>query len=439
MPLAYPLGLRTIIRQSKSRTQPAAFSAAEPRRGAAYFQATGSDTPVFWDCTFRFTRDEAVQFRLWFNVTLQRGALWFEMPIKTEFGLIDYLCHFLPEGLLNAREDGELWEYSATIIARAEIVPQAVIDTYAVSWATVPDQAGDVYDALNLDLSAYVSGGIGPYLFELEDGTLPDGITLSDDGILSGNYAAVGTLDVTFRVTAAVGGVAISNQVQFVVSSAGYSAEVLADAPVGYWRLGESVLPTAYNEIGSGADGGYVGAPTLGQASLCGEANTSAAFNGTDQNVGITDSSLVVNRNFTMECIIKPDVVTGGTLLSQGHNATAIRLNAGNVEVMRSYIGSVGVGSTTLSAGGTYHVALSVAAGAGAVAWELFINGVSDASGTFDFQLGTGAQLQIGKDYNDDFGPASSGYFDGLIDEVAFYSPAISGARILAHAQAAGL
>lgn len=112
-------------RASKSRSQPAAFTVAEPRRGYGYRQAVGTDTPVIWDCIFRFSGQDAVRFQLWFTVQLQRGLLEFTMAIRTEFGLLDHVCQFLPEGLLDATEEGGVWTFKASVMARAQVVPDA--------------------------------------------------------------------------------------------------------------------------------------------------------------------------------------------------------------------------------------------------------------------------------------------------------------------------
>ena len=125
---AYPLDLRTVLQASKSRSQPAAFSVNEPRRGYGYFQAVGTDTPVFWDVEFKFTTAEAIRFQLWFTQIIQRGILEFTLPIKTEFGLITHTCRFLPDGLGDCREDGVSFSYSAKIMARAQVIPQGYID-----------------------------------------------------------------------------------------------------------------------------------------------------------------------------------------------------------------------------------------------------------------------------------------------------------------------
>jgi hypothetical protein len=123
MTAAYPLALRTVLRAPKSRTQPAAFRVAEPRRGYAYSQATGTDTPVFWDVAFRFTQAEALIFQLWFEEIISRGVDEFTMPIRTEFGTLTYTCRFLADSLLPTEESGETFGYKATIMARKKLIP----------------------------------------------------------------------------------------------------------------------------------------------------------------------------------------------------------------------------------------------------------------------------------------------------------------------------
>jgi hypothetical protein len=126
MPDAYPLTIRSILRAGKSRTQPAAFTMAEPRRGFGYSQATGTDVPVFWDVVFRFTEQEAQVFWTWFRFIIANGVDEFTMPIRTEFGVIEHTCRFLPDSLLPVKEEGQLFSYSATIMARELQVPDGV-------------------------------------------------------------------------------------------------------------------------------------------------------------------------------------------------------------------------------------------------------------------------------------------------------------------------
>lgn len=124
MPAAYPLTIRTILRANKARKQPAAFSVAQPRRGYAYVRETGTDTPVFWDVEFRFTPSEAIVFQVWFEEVINRGVDEFTLPIRTEFGTLTHTCRFLDDDLLPTIEDGGTFGYSATIMARAKLIPE---------------------------------------------------------------------------------------------------------------------------------------------------------------------------------------------------------------------------------------------------------------------------------------------------------------------------
>lgn len=128
MTASYPFGLRTIIQASKSRSQPASFRVHQPRRGYGYAQQVGTDTPVIWSIGLRFTAIEAQRFQLWFETEIARGADEFVMPIKTEFGLVDHVCRFLPDGLLDTSETADTFQYSAQIMARAQVIPQEYRD-----------------------------------------------------------------------------------------------------------------------------------------------------------------------------------------------------------------------------------------------------------------------------------------------------------------------
>ena len=112
----------------------------QPRRGFGYAQAIGTDVPVFWDVAFAFDEDEAIAFQLWFTVTLQRGLLEFTMPIRTEFGMVEHTCRFLPDSLLPAREDGLLFGYTAQIMARAQVIPSGYVEAAGLITA-LPDWA----------------------------------------------------------------------------------------------------------------------------------------------------------------------------------------------------------------------------------------------------------------------------------------------------------
>lgn len=138
---AYPLHIRTILSASKSRSQPATFRIAEPRRGYGYVQEIGTDVPVFWDVEFRFTRPEAVVFDVWFRVNLRRGVEPFTLSLDTEYGAVEHECRFMPDGLLPLRQEANVFSYSASIMARKRVVPQEFDDAASLI-VGLPDWSG---------------------------------------------------------------------------------------------------------------------------------------------------------------------------------------------------------------------------------------------------------------------------------------------------------
>src|SRR5262249_27898657 len=60
-----------------------------------------------------------------------------------------------------------------------------------------------------------------------------------------------------------------------------YAATILADGPVGYWRLGEPSGTIAHDLSGHGNDGAFTGGVLLGQpGAVVNDANTSIALDG---------------------------------------------------------------------------------------------------------------------------------------------------------------
>lgn len=152
-PAPYPTGLRRPL-ASKTRSQPAAFSVREPRRGMGYVQATGSDVPAFWDLQFKFNTSDAARFHLWFRVVLQRGTLPFSLLLATELGDVEHVCRFLPDGLMSHSSEAGIHAYSAQVMARSLVLP-AGIEAAGELIAGLPDwdQWGPLLDAAIAELT----------------------------------------------------------------------------------------------------------------------------------------------------------------------------------------------------------------------------------------------------------------------------------------------
>lgn len=125
MPVAYP-AIPGPLRAERSRSKGAAFGVANPRRGAPYIEPTGTDTPTVWSLTWRLQQHHAAEFIEWFESDLARGTLEFTIPLRTETGLREITANFLDANLLDARIEGELWVYSASIVSRSGTGPLIV-------------------------------------------------------------------------------------------------------------------------------------------------------------------------------------------------------------------------------------------------------------------------------------------------------------------------
>jgi len=216
-----------------------------------------------------------------------------------------------------------------------------------------------------------------------------------------------------------------------------YSATVLADHPVAYWRMDDATGSTMADASGNANNGRYVGAYTLGQPSAI--AGGAVAFDGQSGAATVVNSpSLQVNM-VTIEAWIKKrtdteygvyvakNVAPGGgagsgwfQLLNSHHN--------GQLEFRVTSDGApVVVSNSTLALNTWYYV---VATYDGATA-KLYVNGKLD---------GTLKVTAVPKQTSDPLfiGRRTDGLFnDATLADVAIYSVALSAERIAAHWQAA--
>lgn len=126
-----------------------------------------------------------------------------------------------------------------------------------------------------------------------------------------------------FFKAAAVGGAGLASLmrgrlIRTVRASDTYSSVVLANAPVGYWRLGEAGGPTAFDSSGNGDDGTYFGNPTFGQpGAIANDPDTAIGLNGfgSGDYVEIPDPAAALfsqptsGLGLTVEVWMRPDVL----------------------------------------------------------------------------------------------------------------------------------
>jgi hypothetical protein len=208
----------------------------------------------------------------------------------------------------------------------------------------------------------------------------------------------------------------------------GYEGAVMADSPISWWRLEETTpgTGTAADEQGVN-DGTYVGSPTGNQAGALSDSTKAVDFNGSSQYINVADdATLRVGDVFSIEMWVKPASGSAGGFMwfvsstpDEGFNF----YHAGGFAWrLGTYGGDMVASSTPLTVSVWNHI---VATKNGATV-KLYLNGVDVTGSVTNHTIASGTQgMQLGR--------SEHNLFDGVIDEIAIYDHALSGARIAAH------
>ena len=220
-----------------------------------------------------------------------------------------------------------------------------------------------------------------------------------------------------------------------------YSATVLADSPVGYWRLGDASGTSAIDSSGNSITGTYTvatnGSFTLGTTGLlAGDSDTAVTLTrGTSGGNGgyidcTTNALLNVGDTFTLEAWIKLLAVDANvyTVFSKGANGYCVRINAGTVQLLKDQVAAIVSSTTAIADTNTHHI---VATKAGATV-KMYLDGV-DVTGTVTNATcaTTTVSMKIGTDWTSGLIAQNTGNF--VIDEAAVYATALSSTRVSAH------
>lgn len=222
-----------------------------------------------------------------------------------------------------------------------------------------------------------------------------------------------------------------------------YRDEVLADSPVGYWRLGETTGTNADDETANNRDGTYTNTPTLGvTGALNGDANKAVTFTAAQSEyVTIADNNAwSANTTLSVEAWAK---VTSKTTL----RAVVSKGAASNFEwVIYYHNGTDRWGATIYDpAGNTYVYNNTLGPAPSTSAWYHLVFTLDTTTDTLHFYINgsdVGAStIENGSlTYGNGTSPVNIGrrgdanwYFEGSVDEVAIYSTVLSPTRIQAH------
>jgi hypothetical protein len=214
-----------------------------------------------------------------------------------------------------------------------------------------------------------------------------------------------------------------------------YAAEVMADAPRAYWRLGDPSGTVAADASGNGHHGSYLGRPKQGvPGAIAGD--TAVSFDGIDDVVSVTGSVFAIEGTapFSVELWLKREdegsgilgrnVWTGGPDELDGF-MVALSGN-GSLRVQRE---NAQLYPTAPPIGTFFHLVVTY----DGAELRVFIDGMQAQSGSSTAAvtgLGLSVPLLIGN-------VSDWSHFRGTLDEVALYDKALPAARIQAHHAAA--
>ena len=243
-----------------------------------------------------------------------------------------------------------------------------------------------------------------------------------------------------------------------------YPATVMADGPVAYWRLDETIGATTANDYVGGYNGAY-SLTALGQPGYnpSVDADTAAGF-GPAFGEPVTNSfvgnvpfnfanNLATNGNaeFTVEAWVNGTALqttdAGILTVGWGGGGEQVNLDTGAAGhsirfFVRNVAGTQGAAASTfMPTNGNWHQLVGVCDQSNGIV-VLYVDGVSNSSGAFPANTGllnARTPLSIGSREAGNVPGVYNNQFSGAIDEVAVYNKVLTPAQVLSHFEAAAI
>lgn len=219
----------------------------------------------------------------------------------------------------------------------------------------------------------------------------------------------------------------------------GYAAQVLADAPVAYWRFDEASGKTAVDSSGHGNDATYEGGITLGApGALAGDDDTAATFDGTSGFVTAGDLFAFSGQSaFSLEAWVSVQPQSGYVGVIARNDAVGGPPSEGFLLFIDPGAGPFGFqrldGPNTSTAASVASPAPSgftyVVATFNGLELVVYVDGEPQGSQTAAFPIvGAVADFVVGAEAG-----GADHYFAGTLDEVAVYDHALSANDVTLH------
>jgi outer membrane autotransporter protein len=227
------------------------------------------------------------------------------------------------------------------------------------------------------------TGGVGPYSYVLNGGTLPPGLTLSSSGTISGTPTASGSHTFTVAVTDSTAGTPLTTNKSYTFVIPAPALDITPDAPPNAVQT----APYSLTFVGSGGTAPYTFSIESGSLPAGLSMNSAGVVSGTPTTLGSATFTLKMDDNTTIS--------TGGEhFIAQSVTITVV---AGPTIIISpatlpGATAGVAYSQTTTASGGTAPYTFIVSAGALPAGLTLnnntgVLGGTPTATGTFNFTV----------------------------------------------------
>jgi hypothetical protein len=226
-----------------------------------------------------------------------------------------------------------------------------------------------------------------------------------------------------------------------------YDSVILADSPVGYWKLDETSGTTAADSSGNGRNGTYSGSVRIGAPSINENiAAYSTSMNGTSNYVAIAYNAAFATTPLSLEAWVYP--------YDGGDNSGTVRnifsctqsggwdlsiSSTGNSISCRAYIAGAYRAlsySPSYVPDSLYHVVMTYSGRY----LKFYVNGslidTYDHGSDVAITYSVNNSRMIGAGPNNTTGADANSFYSGRVSNVAYYNAALSDAQVLAHYEA---
>lgn len=141
MTIYYPEGLPRGLHSGRSYQLVSPLVRSELVSGRARQRRSFTSVPQGAQIKWIFTSVQGQAFEAWWRDQLSDGVSWFECPLETPLGYMNYTCRFTGVYSGPSRIGPELWSYSAEL----ELRERAVLDE---GWGEFPEfiLQSDIFD-----------------------------------------------------------------------------------------------------------------------------------------------------------------------------------------------------------------------------------------------------------------------------------------------------